>query len=402
MGRPCEEEEDIDLDDDAKSARSIAYRKSVSTGWCCCICDSWSHFTARVHALILAFVVHIAVHAAQHPRKYVVGVIVLSLTLFVAGLTTNYNMNTSQTAIFAPANSNAKHHSDWIQQESGFPEPNRIFTVSVHADGANVLHAQSIRRLFEVLDVVINTPGYQDHCSTENTVSASYGEYDSPTTCEITGVTQYFQHNIQIFDAIYQAGGDDAILRQLSSIDDGNITQGLTTMTDVETEVIFGKSAKDSETGLLLSAQSFSIFFSLLDNEGVLELEALILERMASLQAEWNEPSFSSNSNQTLSSSNLKLEYVAFRSYSDEFIRAIAKDLPLLPGGFLLMSFFTCLVFFKWGDSVNSRCLLGVGAVFTILLALLSSFGLLFIIGVPYTSLTQVLPFVIFGKHNRT
>ena len=60
------------------------------------------------------------------------------------------------------------------------------------------------------------------------------------------------------------------------------------------------------------------------------------------------------------------------------------------------MSLFTCIVFYQQ-DSVSSRCLLGLLAVLSVLLAIMSTYGLLFIIGVPLTALTQILPFVIFG-----
>lgn len=40
---------------------------------------------------------------------------------------------------------------------------------------------------------------------------------------------------------------------------------------------------------------------------------------------------------------------------------------------------------------------MGFGAVVTVLLAIIASFGLMFLIGVPFTSLTPLLPFIIFG-----
>jgi Niemann-Pick C1 protein len=60
------------------------------------------------------------------------------------------------------------------------------------------------------------------------------------------------------------------------------------------------------------------------------------------------------------------------------------------------MTIFTSLVFFK-RHKVHSRSLLGVGAVTSILLSMMSSYGLMFLCGVPFTSVTQLLPFVMFG-----
>jgi predicted RND superfamily exporter protein len=57
---------------------------------------------------------------------------------------------------------------------------------------------------------------------------------------------------------------------------------------------------------------------------------------------------------------------------------------------------FTCLAFFKW-HKVHSRTLLGLSAVVAVLISIASGYGILFIIGIPFTPITQLLPFIIFG-----
>jgi predicted RND superfamily exporter protein len=56
-----------------------------------------------------------------------------------------------------------------------------------------------------------------------------------------------------------------------------------------------------------------------------------------------------------------------------------------------------CVLLFARRDKVLSRSWLGFGAVVTVLLAISASFGLLFCFGVPFTSLTPLLPFIMFG-----
>lgn len=60
------------------------------------------------------------------------------------------------------------------------------------------------------------------------------------------------------------------------------------------------------------------------------------------------------------------------------------------------MSIFTCTIFFR-RDWIFSRTLLGLGAVASVLLAIFTGYGVLFICGVPFTSITQILPFIMFG-----
>ena len=53
-------------------------------------------------------------------------------------------------------------------------------------------------------------------------------------------------------------------------------------------------------------------------------------------------------------------------------------------------------MFFK-RDRVKSRMTLGFGAVASTFLSIASAYGFLFIIGVPFTAITQILTFVMFG-----
>lgn len=84
-----------------------------------------------------------------------------------------------------------------------------------------------------------------------------------------------------------------------------------------------------------------------------------------------------------------QLEFLAGRSFDDEMLRALSADFALLPVVFLLMSVL-CIGIYARRDPVFSRAWLGFGAVITVLLAIIASFGLLFIIGVPFTNLTPV------------
>lgn len=72
----------------------------------------------------------------------------------------------------------------------------------------------------------------------------------------------------------------------------------------------------------------------------------------------------------------------------------ILNDIVYVPLGFIIMTLFAALVF---RSSTRRQGLLAVGAVASVLLAMMTSFGMMFIIGVPMTSVTQILPFVTIG-----
>ena len=113
-----------------------------------------------------------------------------------------------------------------------------------------------------------------------------------------------------------------------------------------------------------------------------------------------------------------------------EYERALMMDMPLVPLTFYVMLLFTCTVFHRLGLSTGksptgvepSRYSLGILSTFTIGMSLLSGkfsiesglfsslpltervhatlgtgYGLMFIIGVPFTNLSQMVPFIILG-----
>ena len=91
------------------------------------------------------------------------------------------------------------------------------------------------------------------------------------------------------------------------------------------------------------------------------------------------------------------LEVLSISSYSKEFQESLSKDKMLLPLVFGTMCIFSSLVYYRRDKVRSSSIFLGLGAVITVLFSLLTSFGIMFTIGVPFTNLTFMLPFVIMG-----
>jgi len=317
--------------------------------------------------------VNISVHAARYPKTYAITVTMISLVLITVGFFTNFNVNTDEQIIYAPFKSRVANHGDWIRNDSGFPGNTRYFTMVLHSDGDNAMSASNVRKNFHILDEVTHVPGYQEMCA-----QGDYVNFDGEKTCKIMSVTRFFQDDVDTFDEVYEEGGEEAIAQTISAKTYEN-------QAPVDTEAILGNVAYDETTGNISYFQSYRIIFFIPYVEGVKEIEGLILEKVLRLRDDWEAEG-----------STLKIEVFSQRSYSDEFGRAIGADLPLLPIVFLLMSGFTCMVFFR-PDRVQSRSLLGIGSVVTIVLAMMSTFGLMFAIGVPFTNMTLILPFVIFG-----
>lgn len=96
------------------------------------------------------------------------------------------------------------------------------------------------------------------------------------------------------------------------------------------------------------------------------------------------------------------IEIFSSGSRADESAAAVYKGLPLVLIMFVVICVFSCSVFFKQ-DKVQlstDTLLLGTGSVITVILSLMTSCGILFCVGVPFSSLTITVPFVLVGHRS--
>mmetsp|Transcript_4045 Transcript_4045/g.5279 ORF Transcript_4045/g.5279 Transcript_4045/m.5279 type:complete len:345 (+) Transcript_4045:366-1400(+) len=129
----------------------------------------------------------------------------------------------------------------------------------------------------------------------------------------------------------------------------------------------------------------FQMKIYLLNNGDISSFEQKAIQKILDMRKEW------------LQDEKYGLEILSFNSYSNEMVEAIKKDIKLLPVTFIVMCLFSCAVYLK-RDRVRSSCImLGLGAITTVLFSLLTSFGLLFIAGVPFSNMTLSLPFITMG-----
>lgn len=304
--------------------------------------------------------------SARNPMRTIVGVIFLSLGVFVLGLFTNFEVEVDGEALWTPQSSKPIQHMNWIDDASGFPRKPRPFFMLVHQNGGNVIGQDQVDRVFKALDAVRSLPKYAEVCA--DTIDTK--------KCEVHGIVDFFGESTSVFQEQVSSDADAVAALSSSVYSDGR---------PVSANDIMGKPIRDS-SGQLVSAESFTIQIDLPDTSKAEDFEEEALDAIFELRDEWaGDPS-----------TTLRLEVQAQRSFDDEFGRAIVADIPLVPAIFVVMSIFCCLVFAK-RHSVYSQSLVGFGAVVSVLLSLLGGFGFMFVCGVPFTSMTQILPFVIFG-----
>lgn len=327
-------------------------------------------------------------HAATHPKTYIAVISILSVGLMVLGIATNFTTETSDD-IWTPVGSRPLEHGSWVADDSGFPKSSRSSVLIVHRNGKNLfgddssssLALESGERLFEALGHFQATPRYGELCQLSGYTHPSTNETD----CQIVSATAFWNDSATVFQA--EATSDDQVLSTMSAekYPFGGV---------VDRDQIIGYNKFDENTNILNYGETYVTVVFLPVDKGdddtseafSKDFEKDVIDRMLELQDQWDAED----------GNDFKVEIITDRSFEDEFTRAVTGDLPLLPIVFVLMSVL-CIFLFMRKDPVLSRSWLGFGAVVTVLLAIVASFGLLFTIGVPFTSLTPLLPFIIFG-----
>jgi len=347
------------------------------------VCKLWTQWTEKLHHVVDRFVVTLALTAARYPKRTIASVIALSLTLLVVGFFTNFHIKVEETEIYAPFDSVARKHFDWTRDESGFSTSTRATLLVLHNHGENVLSTDAMRKVFEALDTVRNTAGYKEICDDGAYWDTRAKEY----TCRIVSATRAWYNDVNLFEE--QVASEENMIQSLSLSEypggapfDHEYVMGNIVRDDV---VLSDGTTKNN--GTITHVPVFLVYFLISDKGDETKLlEEAIATNLLELQAQWRLGE----------EQILDLDFFTERSFSDEFLRAIEEDMYLIPLVFLVMSAFTCLVFFN-RDRAQSRCTVGVGSVATIAMSLCSGFGLMFICGVPFTSMTQLLPFLVFG-----
>lgn len=158
---------------------------------------------------------------------------------------------------------------------------------------------------------------------------------------------------------------------------------------------------KNKTFDLLTYVPSFILNVGLPDTDESYAFQEIALNQLKDLKKTWELQSRDQNPH------SLQLEFFTLYAYELEYQRALMKDMPLVPLVFYVMLLFTCIAFHKLGMGTSrtsrknplepSRFSLGILSTFTIGMSLLSGYGLMFCVGVPFTNIAEMIPFIILG-----
>lgn len=292
-------------------------------------------------------------------------------------------MSVSEQDLLAPTNAVSRHYGQYLDEMNAWGSDTRPIMMIVHANGDNVVTYEAVDLFFRTIEEIRATSNYQQVCQH----SSSKDLFTEEPECGINGITEFWYHNRTLFQQETQ--GSDQLTREYLSKDE------LPDGSPAFPHFMLGYYQRNETTGLIDYAKSIAGTLNFpKDLPGGLSdsFESDVIQNLQNAQDKWENNSNSSPDKKH----SYEMEFLTLRSMADELVRAIYKDLPLVPLVFIIMALFCCVVFYRH-DRVQSRTLLGLGSVVTILMSIMTGYGLLFCVGVPFTNMTQILPFVIFG-----
>jgi Niemann-Pick C1 protein len=344
----------------------------------------WVRFTDHLKKHLLRGLIYTAKLSARRPVYTVAICIFIALFFPIVGIFTNFRIENDGTILWTPTGCTSQIHGDWIaSEESGFPQRGRSMQVIVHANGANVLGLDGANRIFDVVDTIRATPGYNDLCS--------LGRGNVDGECPINSATGFWAgHNRSIFEE--EVDSDEDVIFSMSHLRFANDEPVVRISIFGQPQPILGQSASalvgsNVSDVLLDSVTAYLVTISLPpEAEQALPYELEVTNRLFDLSEKWA----STPGNEYV------LELTTDRSFDDELNRGIRDDIPLMATAFVLMGVFCSITLARY-HRIRSQSLVGVGAIVTILLAILTGYGLMFCAGVPFSSLTQIFPYVMVG-----
>jgi len=436
-----------DINDDYETSGEINH--GISSQQQKCLPKAWNRFTESIRRYIQLFVIALSVSAAKYPYICIFATVIISLGMAVAGAMTNLTVNVDPDVLFTPANTITNEHYEWIynydpnndttarrlsSQRDDFswiPEEEEdtdstmdnyhedllyspyqelfhtfrmmtnihhkgwpleytdqhplhgrktqasnvasVLSLLVHANGQNVVTQEGMANLFRTYETVIDAV---PECR------------ENRRRCRPTSAMRFWNNDIELFENLVK--DDQDVIEMLSS-------QRYEDDTPVDISALAGR-AELYPNGTIYYAASYimlvrlpvrynpDIFGRNFGGANEDDYERAVFDNVLALREELvSDPN-----------SDYTVEMFTRRAFEDELFRGIAEDVPLLPMVIAIMVGFTSFAFFRW-DPVNSKCLLGLGGVTTIVLSILTGNGIMFCCGLPFTPMTTILPFVVLG-----
>ena len=328
--------------------------------------------------------------SVHRPVNTVVTVFVLATSILALGVLTSFSIETDGFVLWTPVESISLIHGRWVlSPDSGFPLDGRPMQIILHKQGKNLLTTNDLKRVFEVGQLLENIPGFEKVCGGPLQGSKA-------PLCSFLSPSLFWCNDYEIFDNT--TSSNDDIVYRLSHLTfpDGQLVHRPTlfgsALPNFPTQQLDPRGDYQVEDVLLESVAAYMIILNLPnDKDNAPPYELVATEALFALADTWKNEQTNEDFGTPMS-----LEMKTFRSFDDELLRGIKGDIPYVALAYIMMGCFCAATLYR-KDPVSSQTLLGLGAVLTVALSLMTGYGMIMLCNVPFTYLLQVFPYVLIG-----
>jgi len=304
------------------------------------------------------------------PFLTLLGVLLMTgLCIFFLTFTT---VEDEGSRLWIPQDSYPALNRDYIEQKSGFGKPSRLNQFILYSSTQNMLTINSVRETFRAHDRIQRVE-YKSGNQVYTADDLCDRRKDN-NECKAKGILLFWNMNSTLFEEQITTEADLLAAVSAPNYPNGDI---------VSRNGILADYVEDAVSGDLVSAKGVLMSYLMEDdsNDNAFEWEAKVVDVLKSYKK---------------TVSGYKFVFMLHRSVDDELGRSVGGDIMLMVITYTIMITFVCLALGHF-DPVRFRGSTAMGGVLLIILATLSAYGISALTGAKFTSLAQILPFLILG-----
>ncbi len=307
-------------------------------------------------------------HVALHPYRYLVAGLITALTC-ASGLVW-LKVESASSKLWVPQNSLTKQAQAYMESKYGNPARFASFAL-LSTTSSSVTTLSHFSTFWNLHDMITDNTSANVINSNGNTWSSMCdgNSYDCVSASPLT----FFAFNRTYYDVTVSTESE-----LLAAISASTNPAGF----QIPRDRYFGNIGTDSN-GNINSASIVVAFYYFIDNDAA---DDYLLEYVDVMAA------------QAKTLNGLELLYFTDRSTDDGLADSVTGDIPLMILTYIIMGMFSCAMLVRsYRNFTETRILLSTGGVLIVILGIAAGYGLCAGSGVIFTSIHQVLPFIIVG-----
>lgn len=315
---------------------------------------------------------------AGHPKR----TLLISLVLVVLCCFGFVNFEESDGDIWVPRTSLSKDQEEIVSDAFDDSGTFAVILMENPAEGGSVLTKQALDALWEldakVLAVETEGKTYADLCTTDT---------DGVTCAQPSrGVTRFWGNSFDTYESSVSSDADVLAAVNVDRYPDGSA---------VVLKAVFGNSLTYDDSGDVSGATALTQTYALQseddeDGEENTETYEDILDWQLEFQDLLEEESDADDV--------FNILYLTGRSIDDALNESVSGEIPLFFTTFIIMIAFVMIALGRCcSGPVKRRSWLGLGGVMVVSAAGLAAYGFSSGLGVPFTTLSTILPFILIG-----